>query len=161
MVGVTVTIVYAAANLFSLLAFILSLVQGMTVTCFGVSMMRRDVNSDRKGKKFTSSVKYPKVPHSTIYGTGTMLVIVMMVYPLIAILGDVLLTYLLVLISAVFAVVNTVLGAEIDQLCTRALYSVFPNFEARANRLVLQQVGASMIHAVAIAAVIMIYGGIL
>lgn len=160
-VGVTVTIVYAAANIFSLLAFILSLVQGMTVTCFGVSMMRRDVNSDRKGRKFTSSVKYPSVPHSTIYGTGTMLVIVMMVYPLIAILGDVFLAYLLVLISAAFAVVNTVLGAEIDQLCTRALYSVFPDFEARANRLMLQQVGASMVHAVATAAVILIYGDIL
>jgi 1,4-dihydroxy-2-naphthoate octaprenyltransferase len=66
-VGVTITCVYAATNIFSLLAFILSLLQGMTVTCFGVSMMRRDINSDRQGGKYTSSVKFPDLPHSTIY----------------------------------------------------------------------------------------------
>jgi 1,4-dihydroxy-2-naphthoate octaprenyltransferase len=160
-VGVCVTVVYAATNMFSLLAFILSLMQGMTVTCFGVSMMRRDVYSDLKGGKITSSVQYPSIPHSTIYGIGTMLIIIVMVYPLALVLGNMELAYMLVLTSAVFAAVNTILGAEIDQLCTRALYTVYPGFEARANKLMLQQVGASLFHAVAITAIILLYGGIL
>ena len=160
-VVVTVTVVYAATNILSLLAFILSLMHGMTVTCFGVSMMRRDVNSDRIGGKYTSSVQYPSVPHSTIYGIGTMLIVIVMIYPLALILGSIELAYMLVLTSAVFAAINTILGAEIDQLCTRALYSVYPDFEARTNKLMLQQVGASMFHAVAIATIILLYGGLL
>jgi 1,4-dihydroxy-2-naphthoate octaprenyltransferase len=157
-VGVTVTIVYAATNIFSLLAFILSLLQGMTVTCFGVSMMRRDVNSDRQGGKYTSSVQFPDVPHSTIYGTVTMLIAVLMIYPLALILG-IGLAYMIVLITAFIAMINTVLGARIDQLCTRAMYSIFPDFEAKANKLMLQQIGASLVHVVAIALIVVAFGG--
>jgi len=77
------------------------------------------------------------------------------------ILGSTLLAYLLCLTTALIAAINTVLGAEIDQLCTRALYSVFPDFEAKANKLMLQQVGASMIHAVMITVILLAFGGIL
>lgn len=160
-VGVTVTVVYAATGILSLLAFILSLLHGMTVTCFGVSMMRRDAQSDRLGGKCTSSVQYPGLPHSTMYGIVTLLMSVMMLYPLALILGSLELAYLLVLTTAVIAGINTVLGARIDQLCTRAMYSVFPDFESKANRLMLQQVGASMVHAVAISTILMAFGGFL
>jgi 1,4-dihydroxy-2-naphthoate octaprenyltransferase len=160
-VVVTVTIVYAATNILSPLAFILSLLHGMTVTCFAVSMMRRDAPSDKLGNKCTSSVKYPGVPHSTVYGIATMMVTIIMIYPLAIVVGSLFLAYLLCLTTAVIAVVNTVLGAEIDQLCTRALYSVFPDFEAKANKLMLQQVGASMVHAATISGVLLLFGGIL
>jgi len=160
-VGVTVTVVYAATGIFSLLAFILSLLHGLTVTCFGVSMMRRDAHSDRAGGKCTSSVQYPGLPHSTIYGIVTLLVAVFMLYPLALILGNLVLAYMLVLATSIIAGVNTVLGARIDQLCTRAMYSVFPDFESKANTLMLQQVGASMVHAVAISALLIAFGGIL
>ena len=160
-VGVTVTVVYAATGILSLLAFLLSLMHGMTVTCFGVSMMRRDAPSDLAGGKRTSSVKYPTLPHATIYGIITMLVTVIVVFPLALVLGSFPLAWLLALITAGIAAVNTVLGARIDQLCTRALCSVFPDFEARANRLMLQQVGASMVHAIALSAVMLLFGGIL
>jgi 4-hydroxybenzoate polyprenyltransferase len=160
-VGVTVTVVYAATGIFSLLAFILSLMQGLTVTCFGVSMMRRDAPSDRLGGKCTSSVQYPGLPHSTIYGTVTLLFAVLMLYPLALILQNVVLAYLLVIATAVIAGINTVLGARIDQLCTRAMYSMFPDFESKANKLMLQQVGASMVHAVAISGLLVAFGGIL
>jgi 1,4-dihydroxy-2-naphthoate octaprenyltransferase len=160
-VAVTVTIVYAATGILSILALILSLLHGMTVTCFAVSMMRRDAPSDKLGNKCTSSVKYPKIPHSTIYGIGTMLVTLAMIYPLSLILGNMFLAYLLCLTTAFIAAVNTVLGAEIDQLCTRALYSVFPDFEAEANTLMLRQVGASMVHAVLIMVILLAFGGII
>jgi 1,4-dihydroxy-2-naphthoate octaprenyltransferase len=159
-VGVTVTVVYAATGIFSLLAFILSLLHGLTVTCFGVSMMRRDAPSDRLGGKCTSSVQYPGLPHSTIYGIVTLLVAVFMLYPLAMILGSTVLAYMLVLATAIIAGINTVLGARIDQLCTRAMYSMFPDFESKANKLMLQQVGASMVHAVAIIAILIAFGGI-
>jgi 1,4-dihydroxy-2-naphthoate octaprenyltransferase len=160
-VAVTVTIVYAATGILSILAFILSLLHGMTVTCFAVSMMRRDAPSDKLGNKCTSSVKYPGIPHATIYGIGTMLVALAMIYPLSLILGSMLLAYLLCLTTAVIAAINTVLGANIDQLCTRALYSVFPDFEAEANTLMLRQVGASMVHAVLIMVILLAFGGII
>jgi 4-hydroxybenzoate polyprenyltransferase len=160
-VGVTVTVVYAATGILSLLAFILSLLHGMTVTCFGVSMMRRDAHSDRLGRKCTSSVRYPGLPHSTVYGIVTLLVSVMMFYPLALILGSTETAYILVLTTAVIAGINTMLGARIDQLCTRAMYSVFPDFESKANKLMLQQVGASMVHAVAISIILMAFGGLL
>ncbi|NYT07761.1 MAG: prenyltransferase [Methanomicrobiales archaeon] len=160
-VGVTVTIVYAATGILSLLAFLLALMHGMTVTCFGVSMMRRDAPSDLAGGKMTSSVKYPALPHATIYGIITMLGTVILVYPLAVVLGSFALAWLLALTTAGIAAVNTVLGARIDQLCTRALCSVFPDFEARANRLMLQQVGASMVHAIALSTVMLAFGGIL
>ena len=160
-VAVTVTIVYAATGILSLLALILSLLHGMTVTCFAVSMMRRDAPSDKLGNKCTSSVKYPGIPHATIYGIGTMLVALAMIYPLSLILGSMLLAYLLCLTTAVIAAINTVLGAKIDQLCTRALYSVFPDFEAEANTLMLRQVGASMVHAVLIMVILLAFGGII
>jgi hypothetical protein len=133
----------------------------MTVTCFAVSMMRRDAPSDRLGSKCTSSVKYPGIPHSTIYGIATMMVTIVMIYPLAVVLDNLLLAYLLCLTTAGIAAINTVLGAEIDQLCTRALYSVFPDFEAKANKLMLQQVGASMVHAVVITVILLVFGGIL
>ena len=160
-VGVTVTLVYAATGIFSLLAFILSLLHGLTVTCFGVSMMRRDAPSDRIGGKCTSSVQYPGLPHSTIYGIITLLVAVFMLYPLALILGNVVLAYMLVITTAIIAGINTVLGARIDQLCTRAMYSLYPDFESKANKLMLQQVGASMVHAVAISVILVVFGGIL
>jgi len=156
-VGVTVTIVYAATGIFSLLAVILSLLHGLTVTCFVVSMMRRDVNSDQLGRKNTSSVRYPELPHSTIYGIVTLLVSFLMLYPLYYILGSMELSYILILTTAVIAGVNTVYGAGIDQLCTRALYSVYPDFELKANKLMLQQVGASLVHAVAITVILLTF----
>jgi 1,4-dihydroxy-2-naphthoate octaprenyltransferase len=159
-VAVTVTIVYAATGILSILALILSLLHGMTVTCFAVSMMRRDAPSDMLGNKCTSSVKYPGIPHATIYGIGTMLVALAMIYPLSLILGSMLLAYLLCLTTAVIAAINTVLGARIDQLCTRALYSVFPDFEAKANTLMLRQIGASLVHAVLITVILLAFGGI-
>jgi 1,4-dihydroxy-2-naphthoate octaprenyltransferase len=159
-VAVTVTIVYASTGILSILALILSLLHGMTVTCFAVSMMRRDAPSDKLGNKCTSSVKYPGIPHGTIYGIGTMLVALAMIYPLSLILGSTLLAYLLCLTTAVIAAINTVLGAQIDQLCTQALYSVFPDFEAKANTLMLRQVGASMVHAVLIMVILLVFGGI-
>ena len=157
-VGVTVTIVYAATNIFSLLAFILSLLHGLTVSCFVVSMMRRDVNSDRLGGKCTSSVQSPELPHSTTYGIVTMFVSILMVYPLGVVLGNAALGYALCLATALIAGINTAIGARIDQLCTRALYSVFPDFEARANRLMLQQVGASIVHVLAISIILVAFG---
>jgi 1,4-dihydroxy-2-naphthoate octaprenyltransferase len=160
-VGVTVTIVYAATGILSLLAAILALLHGMTVTCFGVSMMRRDTLSDLQGGKCTSSVKYPSLPHATIYGVVTMLGTVILFYPLARVLGSVETAWLLVLTTALIAAVNTILGAKIDQLCTRALSSVFPDFEKQSNRLMLQQVGASMVHGIALCAVLLVFGGIL
>jgi 1,4-dihydroxy-2-naphthoate octaprenyltransferase len=158
-VGVTVTVVYAATGIFSLLALILSLLHGLTVTCFVVSMMQRDVNSDRLGGKNTSSVQHPEVPHSTIYGIVTLLASVLSLYPLSLVLGNMELAYMLILTTALIAGINTVHGARIDQLCTRALFSVFPDFELRANRLMLQQVGASLVHAAAITIVLVAFGG--
>ncbi len=157
-VGVTVTVVYAATGIFSLLALILSLLHGLTVTCFAVSMMRRDVNSDRLGGKNTSSVQHPELPHSTIYGIVTLLVSFLMLYPLSSILGSMELAYILILTTAVIAGFNTVFGAGIDQLCTRALFSIFPDFEMKANKLMVQQVGASMVHAVAITVILLTFG---
>ena len=115
-VGVTVTVVYAATGIFSPLAFILSMLHGLTVTCFVVSMMRRDARSDRLGGKLTSSVVYPGLPHSTVYGIVTLFMSVLMLYPLTLILENRDLAYLLVLTTAFIAGMNTVLGARIDQL---------------------------------------------
>ena len=159
-VGVTVTVVYAATGIFSLLAFILSLLHGLTVTCFVVSMMRRDAHSDRLGGKITSSVLYPCLPHSTIYGIITLLVSVLMLYPLARVLGSMELAYMLILTTALIAMINTVIGARIDQLSTRSLYSVFPDFELQANKLMLQQAGASIVHAIAISVMVLVFGGI-
>lgn len=159
-VGVTVTIVYASTNTFSPLAFILSLLSGMMVTCFVVSMMRRDVVSDRIGGKLTSSVLYPTLPHSTIYGSITMLIAVAAIYPLSLILG-IRLAYMLVLTTVSIGAINTVLGAQIDQLSTRATYSIFPDFEAKANRLMLRQIGASTVYTVIIAAILVMFGNVL
>lgn len=158
-VGVTITIVYAATNMFSVLAFILSLLQGMTVTCFVVSMMRRDVISDRLGGKHTSSVLYPEVPHSTIFGISTMFVSVLAIYHLAMLLG-VGPAYMIVFATASIAAISTVFGAQIDQLCTRATYSTYPDFEAKANKLMLRQVYASLVLAVAMAVILVLFGGI-
>jgi 1,4-dihydroxy-2-naphthoate octaprenyltransferase len=159
-VAVTVTVVYAATGIFSALAFILSLLHGMTVTCFVFSMMRRDVNSDRLGGKCTSSVQFPGLPHSTIYGLVTMVVAVLMVYPLLLVLGNTYLACIIVLVTAVTAGINTVLGSRIDRLCTRATCPVVPGFEANAHKLVLQQVGASIVHVVTLCLVLVFYGRI-
>jgi 4-hydroxybenzoate polyprenyltransferase len=159
-VGVTVTVVYAATGIFSLLAFILSLLHGLTVTCFVVSMMRRDAHSDRLGGKITSSVLYPELPHSTIYGIITLLVSVLMLYPLARVLGSMELAYMLILTTALIAMINTVIGARIDQLSTRSLSSVYPDFELKANNLMLQQAGASIVHAIAISVILLVFGGI-
>ena len=158
-VGVTVTVVYAATGIFSLLAGILSLLHGLTATCFVVSMMRRDSVSDRLGGKTTSSVLYPELPHSTIYGIVSLLVAVLMVYPLARVLGNTNLASVLVLTTVIIAVINTALGVRIDRLCTRAMNTVFPEFEASANRLMLQQAGATLIHAVAVSLILLVAGG--
>ncbi len=160
-VGVTITVVYAGTNLLSPLAFLLALLHGMTVTCYGVSMMRRDAPSDKAGGKNTSSVKYPHLPHSTIYGVSTMVVAGVLIYPLSWLLGSMELAYFLIVITIGIAAINTILGAEIDQLCTRALYSIFPDFEARANKVMLLQVGASIVHAIGTVLVLVIFGGVL
>jgi len=83
-----------------------------------------------------------------------------MLYPLAWILGSMDLAYSLVLTTAIIAGINTVFGAGIDQLCTRAMYSIFPDFELKANKLMLQQVGASLVHAVAITIILLAFGGI-
>ena len=160
-VGVTVTVVYAAIGIFSLLAFILSLLHGMTVTCFVVSMMRRDVHSDRLGGKITSSVLYPDLPHSTIYGITTLVVSLLMLYPLARVLGRMELAYMLILTTAIIAMINTIIGARIDQLSTRSLYSLFSDFELQANTLMLKQAGFSIVHAIAISVLLLVFGGIL
>jgi 1,4-dihydroxy-2-naphthoate octaprenyltransferase len=158
-VGVTVTVVYAATGIFSLVGVILSLLHGLTATCFVVSMMRRDSVSDRLGGKRTSSVLYPGLPHSTIYGIVTLIVAVLMWYPLARVLGNTGLASVLILTTVIIAVINTVLGVRIDRLCTRAMNSVFPDFEARANKLMLQQLGATLVHAVTVSLIVVVYGG--
>jgi 4-hydroxybenzoate polyprenyltransferase len=160
-VGVTITVVYAATGIFSPLAFILSLLHGLIVTCFVVSMMRRDVNSDRLGAKCTSSVLSPELPHSTRYGVITMVVSALMIYPLAQVVNNLWLAYILVLATTITAGINTYLGARIDQLCTRAIYSPVPDFEADANKLVMKQVGVSIVYAVAICLMIVTFGGII
>jgi 4-hydroxybenzoate polyprenyltransferase len=159
-VGVTVTVVYAATGIFSPLAFILSLLHGMTVTCFVVSMMRRDARSDRLGGKCTTSVRYPETPHSTIYGITTLLVAVLILCPLDRVLGNSELAYMLVLTSVLIAVIITLLGARIDQLSTRASLTPFPGFESEANSLMVQQAGVSIVHAVAICVILLVAGRI-
>jgi len=157
-VGVTITVVYAATGIFSWFAFILSLLHGLIVTCFVVSMMRRDARSDRPGGKFTSSVVYPELPHSTVYGIVTLVMAVLMLSPLALVLGNRELAYVLVLTTAIIAGVITVLGARIDQLSTRSRYSLFPDFEREANRLMLKQAGVSVIHALAISGIVIVFG---
>ena len=157
-VGVTVTVVYAATGIFSPLAFILSLLLGLVATCFVVSMMRRDAVSDKRGGKTTSSVLYPELPHSTIYGLVTLLVAILMVYPLFWVLGTTELAYLLVLTTVIAAAVMTVLGSGIDQLSTRARFSVFPEFELQANKLMFKQVGVSILYAVTISVIVLVFG---
>jgi hypothetical protein len=87
-----------------------------------------------------------------------MVVAILMIYPLAHILGMEL-AYLIVLTTALIAMINTILGARIDQLCTRALYSIFPDFEAKANKLMLQQVGASLVHVVAMVILLVTFSG--
>ena len=159
-VGFTVTFVYAATGTSSPLAFILSLLHGMTVTCFVVSMMRRDARSDQVGGKYTSSVLYPGLPHSAIYGITTLIVAVLMLCPLAHVLGNSELAYMLVLITVLIAGINTVLGARIDQLSTRASFTPFPGFESEANSLMAQQAGVSVVHAVAICVILLMFGRI-
>jgi hypothetical protein len=158
-VGVTVTVVYAATGIFSPLAFILSLLLGLVATCFVVSMMRRDAVSDNLGGKHTSSVMYPGLPHSTVYGVVTLLIAVLMLNPLARVLGNTEFAYVLVITTVIIAAITTILGASVDQLCARARYSAFPDFELQANRLMLRQVGVSVVYAVAISAIVIGYGG--
>jgi len=159
-VGVTVTVVYAATGMFSLLAFILSLLHGLTVTGFVVSMMRRDARSDRLGGKRTSSVLYPALPHATAYGIITLVAAVLMLCPLSVVLGSTELAFTLVLTTAIIAGITTVLGAGIDQLSTRSLSAPFPEFEQKAHKLILQQAGLSVLHAVAISCLLLVSGWI-
>jgi hypothetical protein len=158
-VGVTVTVVYAATGIFSPLAFILSLLLGLVATCFVVSMMRRDAVSDNLGGKHTSSVMYPGLPHSTVYGVVTLLLAVLLFNPLARVLGNTEFAYVLVTTTVIIAAITTILGASVDQLCTRARYSAFPDFELLANRLMLRQVGVSVVYAVVVSAIVIGYGG--
>ncbi|MFY9799619.1 MAG: prenyltransferase [Methanoregula sp.] len=159
-VSVTMTVVYAATGIFSLLAFIVSLLHGLAATCFVVSMMRRDAYSDRLGNKCTSSVLFPHLPHATIYGIITLLVSVLVLCPLARVLGNGETAYILVLTTVITAGIITVLGAEIDQLSTRSRYSTFPDFESKANKLMLLQAGVSVLYAVAIASLLIRSGRI-
>jgi hypothetical protein len=84
----------------------------------------------------------------------------MMIYPLSLVLGTLSLAYLLILTTVVIAGIDTFLGAEIDQLSTRALFSVFPDFEKTANRLMLQQAGACILHALVVCAILIVFGGV-
>jgi len=159
-VGVTVTVVYGATGLFSPLAFMLSLFQGLIATCFVVSMMRRDFRSDRIGGKITSSVRSPAVPHATRYGIIAMIIPVLFILPLSGILGNAGLAYLLVLVTSSCAGMITYLGARIDQLCVRALNTDFPEFEQDANMLVMQQVGLSVFYTLVMSSMVLLFGRI-
>ena len=158
-VGVTVTVVYAATGVLSILGFIIALLHGLMATGFVVSMMRRDARSDKRGGKWTTSVRYPDIPHATIYSIVTLIVAVLMLFPLVWILGNTNLAYILVLATALAAGVNGVLAARVDQLSTQALYSVFPDFEAVANRLMLRQAGVSLLYAAGITVILYVSGG--
>ena len=157
-VGVTVTVVYAATGTFSPLALILSLLLGLTATCFVVSMMRRDAVSDRLGGKRTSSVAYPAFPHSTFYGIVTLAAAVLAFRPLAGVLGNPDLAYGIVLVTVTCAAATTILGAGVDQLVARVRYSAFPDFERKANNLMLVQVGISIVYALGISALVLAGG---
>ena len=58
----------------------------------------------------------------------------------------------------IIAGINTFLGARIDQLCTRAMYSDFPDFELEAHNLILKQVGATIVYAVAVTVILVEFG---
>jgi uncharacterized membrane protein (UPF0136 family) len=68
---------------------------------------------------------------------------------------------MLVLTTALSAGIITVIGARIDQLSTRSLHSLFPDFELTANKLMLQQAGVSIVHAITISVILLVFGGIL
>ncbi len=158
-VGVTITVVYAATGMLSPLAIVLSLLHGMMVTCFVVSMMRRDVHSDRLGGKYTSCVLHPTLPHSSIYALVTLIVAILLFYPLTRVLGNTELSSALIVCTVLFALVNLTYGTRIDQLCTRSLHAPFPEFEAQANRLMLQQVIASLLFVVVITVLLVTFRG--
>lgn len=160
-VGVTVTVVYAATGLLSSLAVILSLLLGLTATCFVVSMMRRDAISDRLGGKQTSSVRYPAFPHATFYGIVTILVAILVLQPLAEVLENPGLAYLIVLVTVITAAVMTMLGAGVDQLFSRARCSAFPDFERIANNLMLVQVGVSTLYALVVSGILLFWGNLL
>ena len=83
-----------------------------------------------------------------------------MLYPLATVLENRELAYVLILTTALIAGINTLLGARIDQLSTRSLHSVFPDFEREANKLMLKQAGVSVVHAVAISVILVVSGRI-
>jgi len=143
-VGVTVTVVYAATGAFSPSAFILAFLLGLVSTCFVVSMMRRDAVSDRLGGKQTSSVRYPGLPHATIYAVITLAAAALAFFPLARALGDPRPALAFVLTTAVVAITDTALGVRIDRLTARAMRTDFPAFEGLANRLMLLQVNAAL-----------------
>ena len=134
------------------------MLHGLVVTCFVVSMMRRDTNSDRRGDKLTSSVLYPELPHAAIFGIFTLVAALLMYFPLARVLGNPAAAALIVLTTAVIALVNVFLGAGVDRLSARNLQSVFPGFEKETHGLVLKQVGISMVHAVAITGILLVLG---
>lgn len=159
-VGVTVTVVYAATGRFSLLAGILSLLQGLTATGVVVSMMRRDSVSDRAGGKKTSSVLYPGLPHSAMYGIVTLLVAGLAFFPLERLLENTGLAAILVLTTILIAVISTALGIRIDRLSVRAMNAPFPEFEAGADRLMRRQARAAIANAVIVSLILLAAGGI-
>ena len=159
-VGVTVTVVYASTGLFSLLAFIVSLLHGLIATCFVVSMMRRDAVSDSRGGKRTSSVQFPGIPHSTLYGIVTLLVSFPGdSAPLARILGNP------DLADGPCSYHGHSRSGHHDHwradrsACTRARFTNFPDFELLANKLMLQQVGATVVNAVAVSLLLVMTGG--
>jgi len=111
---------------FKLLAFVLSLLHGLMATCFVVSMMRRDARSDRMGGKCTTSVRYPKLPHSTMYGIVTLLGSVLILFPLAGIIRRTEIAYTLVLTTVILAgimiarsrTMKAVVGGSIQRIAT-------------------------------------------
>jgi hypothetical protein len=84
-----------------------------------------------------------------------------MLFPLARVLGSLELAYMLVLTTALIAGINTFIGARIDQLSTRSQHTLFPDFELIANKLMLKQAGVSIVHAIAISVILLVFGGIL
>lgn len=93
-------------------------------------------------------------------GIATTFVFIPMAYLFRPVPGKIVPEYVLCCATA-FASINTAPGAPIDQPCTRTLPPFFPGLEARANRLMLQQVKASRVHASTIRILPVAFEGIL
>ncbi len=158
-VGVTVTVVYAATGIFSLLAFVLSLLHGLMATCFVVSMMRRDHVRQVGRKMHYVCPVLPEIaaldnlwnrdPHRSV----------LILFPLAGIIGRIGIAYTLVLTTVILAGITYRYRVGNSRLRLPFPVSRFPDFERDANRLMIQQAGVSVIHAVAISIIVLLVGG--